>query len=166
MRNLIDKRVANALFADATLRKVKLSEDASEFADRSIELADRTLDLGLGTVADGVKTGWAAAERVLAAYADHYGGLWVGGTATLTADALAFEPNAMNRLVHENGASLTLDLPLAAIDDVVARGGFVTGIIDVIADGTSFSIRCFKSKPFAETIRSAIAAAAPGSALR
>ena len=41
-----------------------------------------------------------------------------------------------------------------------------TGIIDVMAYGTSFSIRCFKSKPFAETIRSAIAAAAPGSALR
>jgi hypothetical protein len=53
---------------------------------------------------------------------------------------------------------------LSAIDEVIDRGGFVTGIVEIIAYGTSFSIRCFKAKPFAANIRSAIAIAksAPG----
>ncbi|RYD62691.1 MAG: hypothetical protein EOP58_12765 [Sphingomonadales bacterium] len=84
-----------------------------------------------------------------------YGGLWVGGRATLTQQSLSFEPNAINQRVHADGHTLRLDIPLVAIDAVISRFGILTGIIDIVAGGATVSIRCFRSKQFAASIRRA-----------
>lgn len=98
---------------------------------------------------------WIPVLAVLDLFARRFGGLWVGGTATLTDEALIFEPNRMNRLVHEDGSALRLDLPLAAIDAVSTRSGFVSGIIDVKAQGALFSLRSFRAAAFAARIEDA-----------
>ena len=136
-------RLANALFANAAMSSV-----AGESVDGITEL------LGIGRVTPAV-------DLVLEAYAAAYGGLWVGGKATLTPERLVFEPNAMNRLAHENGGALRLDLPLAELERVTSRFGWVTGIIDVGAHGRRFSLRCFGSNTFTQAIAAAARARSP-----
>lgn len=140
---VIDTRLANALFANARM------------SGRTSDLIEHAGAIGPEGAAEGLK----ALDSVLDAFADHYGGLWVGGRATLTASTLTFEPNALNRFVHEEGAKLRMDLPLGAIDKVTTRFGWFTGIIDVAALGAVFTLRCYGSKTFAakiEVARSAV----------
>lgn len=142
---IIETRVANALFANA-----RMSAAAAKLVG----------ELAKGIGAAGAVNPIEATKSVLTAFADHYGGLWVGGRATLTDTMLTFEPNVLNRLLHENGEALRLDLPLAAIDQVATRFGWFTGIIDVTAQGAVFSLRCYGSKGFAAKIDAAVAALA------
>lgn len=145
MDQVIAKRAANALFADA-----KLSRDAVDQIEKIIE--------GLGEVASlptkGASSGLKVVEGVLARFSEKFGGLWVGGTATLRTNKLSFEPNAMNRVLHEDGHALVLDLPLVAISEVLVKSGFVTDIVQIHAQDAMFSIRCFKAKDFARQIGS------------
>ncbi len=127
---VIAKKAANALFKEA-----RISSAADAFSAAT----------GIGR----------PVTTVLAQFSAHYGGLWVGGNAVLTGKALRFAPNALNRLVHQNGAELTLDLPLSELKRVDRRFGFVSGIVDIETDSGSFSIRCFNAQGFAEKIRAA-----------
>src|SRR5687768_7655718 len=103
----------------------------------------------------GADLGIQTLRPTLDAFSARYGGLWVGGRATLTQHALTFEPSAMNRKLHAHGHALRLDIPLAAIDAVETRFGMVTRIIDIVAEGATVSIRCFRSEQFATSIRRA-----------
>ena len=58
----------------------------------------------------GVEAASAALEAVLAGFRGSYGGLWVGGTVELTAQALSFRPNAVNRAFHKGDYSFTVPL--------------------------------------------------------
>lgn len=87
------------------------------------------------------------------------GGLWVGGNAWLTADEVSFEPNALNRHYHTNPGDLAASVRLADVTDVSWRKGVMTSIIDIETVDEKLSIRCYKSKAFAEAIRSAVAVA-------
>ena len=135
---VIDSRMANALFADA-----QLSGTASKVVNK----------LAVGPA------GAEQALRTLESFREAYGGLWVGGHATLTDSALTFEPNGLNRVLHENGESLRFELPLGAIRAVATRPSWFTGIIEVSTDGGTFSLRCYRSKRFAEAIRQAAGSA-------
>lgn len=82
-----------------------------------------------------------------------YGGLWVGGTATLYEDRLEFEPNGMNRALHKG--DLSISIKLRDVDKVEQRFGILSGIIDISAGRSVLSIRTFGAKGFASQIEQA-----------
>lgn len=121
--NVIAKKMANALMKDA-------------------EIGDRT-QMILGP---GGRLGTTAVKKLM-------GGLWVGGTAYLTADALEFHPNGLNRAVHKDPDALSVVLPLRSITSVETRFGVATQIIDVKTAIGTLSIRCYGAKGFADKIK-------------
>ena len=94
-------------------------------------------------------------KRTLAAFSLAHGGLWVGGRAELTDTALHFRPNRLNRVLHEQGEALVLDVPLADITAAQRRFGFISGIVDITTDSGCFSLRCFGARGLAAQIRDA-----------
>lgn len=77
------------------------------------------------------------------------GGLWVGGTVTVNADALDWRPNIMNKALHENLQSV--HIPLAEVLSVRRVFGVLTGIVVVeLAGGVEFRFRCFNARAVAE----------------
>lgn len=120
--NVIARKLANALMKDA-------------------EIGDTTA-LALGP---GGRLGTAAVKKLM-------GGLWVGGTAYLTEDAVEFHPNGLNRAVHKDPDSLSVVLPLRGVTSVEMRQGILTQIIDINTAIGTLSVRCFGAKGFAEKI--------------
>ncbi len=127
---ILAKRVANALFPHAEI-------------GRGAQLV-----LGFGGRA-GVN--WVR---------NRMGGLWVGGTATLTAHALSFKPNRMNAALHRDADTLAVTIPLAQITQLEHRFGIATHIIDIHRADDVFSIRCYGAKRFVADIERARAASA------
>jgi hypothetical protein len=79
------------------------------------------------------------------------GGLWVGGTVTLTPDAVSFEANGLNQALHTSLRSYAF--PLAEVTRVADRLGILTRIVDVErADGSVLTFRCFGAPAFARLI--------------
>jgi hypothetical protein len=89
--------------------------------------------------------------RILHRFKSHYGGLWVGGAAHLTATHLVFGPNAMNDAVHKDDTSFAI--PLRDISAVAVEPGFLTNIIAMQTPERVYRIRCFGAQAFAERIR-------------
>lgn len=82
------------------------------------------------------------------------GGLWVGGSVTLTQEALMFAPNGLNAAAHAGDTSDTVRLD--RVGEVSHRFGWLTRIIDVrTVDGDTFTFRCFGARAFADQIRHA-----------
>lgn len=127
--NVIDKRLANALYRDA-----------------SINSASGKL------LGPSGKLGVKAVEKMM-------GGLWVGGTAYLTTDAVEFHANALNRLVHTPGSIEPVVFPLAGIEDTAYRKATVTHIIDLVSGGRTLSIRGYNMRAFHAAISDAVDAA-------
>lgn len=122
--NVIARKLANALMKDA-------------------EIGDRT-QMVLGP---GGRLGTNAVKKLM-------GGLWVGGTAYLTSDAVGFHPNGLNRAMHKDPDSLSVVLPLRSITGVETRFGIATQIIDIKTAIGTLSIRCYGAKGFADKIES------------
>ncbi|MEL7111198.1 MAG: hypothetical protein AAFV59_13170 [Pseudomonadota bacterium] len=123
--NVIARKLANALMKDA-------------------EIGDRTQTL----MGPGGRLGTNAIKKLM-------GGLWVGGTAYLTTDAVEFHPNGFNRAVHKDPDSLSVVLPLRGITSVETRFGVATQIIDIKTAIGTLSIRCFGAPGFAKKIEAA-----------
>lgn len=94
--------------------------------------------------------GGGAVEDVVEGFRSLMGGLWVGGKATLYTDRLSFQPNALNRALHDGDYSL--EISLSDIEDVCVRWGVLTKIIDVETDAGRLSLRCFGAPAFAKQI--------------
>jgi hypothetical protein len=124
-KNIIASKLANALMKDA-------------------EINDRTQTL-LGA---GGRFGTSAAKKLM-------GGLWVGGTAYLTEDAVEFHPNILNRALHKDPDDMTVVLPLRGITSVEVRFGLGTKIIDVNTAIGTLSVRCYGAEGFARKIERA-----------
>ena len=124
--NVIARKLANALMKDA-------------------EIGDRTQAL-LGA---GGRLGSNAMKKLM-------GGLWVGGTAYLTQDAVEFHPNILNRALHKDPDSLSVVLPLRSIKSVETRFGIGTQIIDVKTPIGTLSIRCYGAQGFADKIQASL----------
>jgi hypothetical protein len=89
---------------------------------------------------------------VLERFRAKYQGLWVGGTLYLLPDCLDFQPNAVNRFVHN--ADVSRRVALADIASVSDQFGVVTRIVTVtLRDGTDFKFRCFGAPKFVQKIR-------------
>jgi hypothetical protein len=126
--NVIAKKLVNALMKDA------------EVGDR----AQRVLGAG-------GRFGTNAAKKLM-------GGLWVGGTAYLTQDAVEFHPNGINRALHKDPDSMSVVLPLRSITAVETRFGIGTKIIDIKTAIGTLSVRCYGAEGFARKIEAARAA--------
>ena len=115
---------------------------------------DAQLSPGFARGLESVVPGGASVQDVLSAFRKAYGGLWVGGCATLTPSSLTFHPNAVNRAVQTG--TLDIVVPAAAITGVQVLRGVLTKIIAVeTAVGSVVKIRCLGARQFAEQIRSA-----------
>lgn len=128
-RQIIGTRFANALVQDA------------EFSVPDIP--------GLDSITPGIET----VPYVISVFKNAYGGLWVGGRATLTTTELSFQPNATNRAFHTG--TLDITVPLPAIAGVEVARGFVTKIIAIRTPRFVVKIRCYGAAAFADQIRSA-----------
>lgn len=124
MSNIIAKKTANALIKDA-----EVSFNASYIITPGVEIPIDSL--------------FPAMKKAM-------GGLWVGGTATLYEDALAFKPNKLNMELHKGDVSV--QIPLADVTGVRVKGGILTKIIDIETATGKLSIRCFGAKDFAAKI--------------
>ncbi|HEY1246098.1 MAG TPA: hypothetical protein VGF29_14825 [Hyphomicrobiaceae bacterium] len=102
-----------------------------------------------------------SSSRVLDGMKGLMGGLWVGGTVSLTRDAVVFEPNWVNRLAHVRVASRAL--PLSHVVQVKDRSGWFTRIVDVRTDDNqTLTFRCYGAPAFARKIRGAVDGCRPG----
>lgn len=124
-----------------------LVEDA-RFSPSAV--ADIAID-ALGGAAPG-------SALVLESFRRHYGGLWVGGRLTLSAQALTFRPNAMNRAVHSG--ELDLSVPLEEIAATHLEKASITDIICVTVASYVAKFRCFGATDAVGLIRGAAASAA------
>lgn len=79
------------------------------------------------------------------------GGLWVGGTATLTDTHVLFSANALNDAAHKQSHGWAI--PLSAIKTIEVEFGWLTKIIAITAGGETYRLRCFGAKEFAEKIK-------------
>lgn len=104
-------------------------------------------------VADAFVPGVDVITPVLDGFRAGYGGLWVGGKATLTNLALRFSPNALNRAVQTG--TLDVTVPLADVVAVRLIRGFVTNIVAVETAGFVFKVRCYGAKAFSDAIEAA-----------
>lgn len=101
---------------------------------------------------------------VLKYFSKYYGGLWVGGTVTLTPHDVRFAANGMNRALHKNLSDITI--PLDRVVEASDRFGVVTRIVDVRSDGGSvLTFRCFGANALARQIADAARAAKAGQSL-
>ncbi len=123
--NVIAKKLVNALMKDA-------------------EVGERTQTL----LGPGGRLGTNAVKKLM-------GGLWVGGTAYLTEDAVEFHPNILNRALHADPDSMSVVLPLRSITSVETRYGIGTKIIDVKTAIGTLSVRCYGAVGFAKKIEDA-----------
>jgi hypothetical protein len=92
-----------------------------------------------------------ATVRNMEAIGSLMGGLWVGGTVTVSADSLDWVPNIMNKAVHANLEPV--HIPLRDVRSVRRVFGIVTGIVVVeLVDGAEFRFRCFNARGVAENM--------------
>ncbi len=93
----------------------------------------------------------------LIAFRNHFGGLWVGGTMTVTDTAFHFQANAANRAVQSG--QLDLDIALRDVTGVSLQPGMVTKIVQLDVGGVVVKSRCFGAAEVVDVLRSAIARA-------
>jgi len=79
-----------------------------------------------------------------------HGGLWVGGQATLTTEAVSFRPNAVNRGIQVG--SLDLEIPLPDIVRLEVLPALVSSVIAIHTPELTVKIRCFRAASFAGQI--------------
>jgi hypothetical protein len=92
-----------------------------------------------------------AAGRSVEAIGAAIGGLWVGGIVTVSADALEWIPNIMNKAVHDD--LRPVHIPLREVRSVRREFGILTGIVVVeLEDGGEFRFRCFNARSVAENM--------------
>ncbi len=123
--NILDRRVANALFQKADLSllgKVMLGFDG--------------------------KIGLAISRKMI-------GGMWVGGNAYLTPETIEFHPGGMNKLFHTDAEELRMVIALTELVSIRLRPGVGTKIIDLNTQAVTLSLRCLNSIRFAEAIETA-----------
>jgi hypothetical protein len=85
------------------------------------------------------------------------GGLWVGGTLTVSEDAIVFGANALNRWLQ--AGPLRLKIPMRDVSAVNLRRGVLTKIIEVTYGEPALrtSFRCFGAAEVADFVRHAAA---------
>jgi hypothetical protein len=69
----------------------------------------------------------------------------------LTTHRIVFVPNAMNRAVHRNLETVVVDLK--DVTEVSERFGLVTRIVEIKTRASTFAIRAYDVRAFADQVR-------------
>lgn len=109
-----------------------------------------TVEAGLAVV----EAPMSSTEQVLDGFRAKYGGLWVGGTLTVTDQQVEFHANALNRVVQ--AGTLDLGLPLRSIAQVEVQPGFVTKVVALTVGNRQVKSRMYGAEQVAEAIRQAV----------
>jgi len=86
-------------------------------------------------------------RSVVNSFARNLGGLWVGGTVTISEDGVAFAPNPVNEALHIDLEPVRI--PAGEIRSVRREFGWVTGIVVVEHARGELRFRCFGAKRLA-----------------
>jgi hypothetical protein len=89
----------------------------------------------------------SAALSAIARFKRKYGGLWVGGTVSISQSGVSFSPNRLNRAVHDDLAPI--DVLAKDIRAVRHEFSWVTGIVVVEHAQGEFRFRCYGAKKLA-----------------
>jgi hypothetical protein len=83
-----------------------------------------------------------------------HGGVWVGGTVSVSSSGVSFVPNRLNRLAHNNPEQITV--PAADIREVRREFGWVTGIVVVRHSRGELRFRCYGAKHLASIMAASV----------
>ena len=81
-----------------------------------------------------------------------HGGLWVGGTVSVSQSGVSFTPNGLNRAFHESLESMSV--PSENIRAIRHEFGWFTGIVVVAHMHGEFRFRCYGAKRLAAVMAS------------
>jgi hypothetical protein len=79
-----------------------------------------------------------------------HGGLWVGGTVSVSQDGVSFSPNRLNQALH--ACLEPIQVPAKDIQAVRYEFGWFTGIVVVEHLQGEFRFRCYGAKRLAATM--------------
>jgi hypothetical protein len=88
--------------------------------------------------------------RTIHRFKREHGGLWVGGTVSISQSGVLFSPNWVNRKVHDDPSPV--HVPAADIRRVRREFGWVTGIVVVEHAHGEFRFRCYGARRLAATM--------------
>ena len=88
--------------------------------------------------------------RTIQRFKREHGGLWVGGTVTISQSGILFSPNWVTRKVHDDLSPI--HVPARDIRRVRREFGWVTGIVVVEHAHGEFRFRCYGAKRLAATM--------------
>ena len=100
------------------------------------------------------------ARSAIQRFSSKHGGLWVGGTVSVSETGVSFAPNALNRAVHVGLESI--HVPAKDIRAVRHEFGWVTGIVVVEHIHGELRFRCYGAKRFAATVAATVGHVASG----
>lgn len=89
----------------------------------------------------------ALALRTINRFKRKHGGLWVGGTVSVSQAGVSFTPNGLNRIFHDG--LHPINVPAKDIRVVRREFGWVTGIVVVQHLHGEFRFRCYGAKRLA-----------------
>jgi hypothetical protein len=92
----------------------------------------------------------ADALSVINRFNRKWGGLWVGGTVSVSPSGVSFSPNAINRVLHE--PLEPIHILATDIRSVTREFGWFTGIVVVAHKQGEFRFRCYGAKKMAATM--------------
>jgi hypothetical protein len=92
----------------------------------------------------------AVSLRAIDRFKRKHGGLWVGGTVSISRSGVSFSPNALNRAVHE--ALEPIKVAAGDIRAVRHEFGWVTGIVVIEHAHGELRFRCYGAKKLAATM--------------
>ncbi len=92
----------------------------------------------------------SSALSAIARFKRKHGGLWVGGTVSVSESGVAFSPNGLNRTLHDDLEPI--DVLAKDIRAVRHEFGWFTGIVVVEHTNGEFRFRCFGAKQLAVTM--------------
>ena len=90
------------------------------------------------------------ALSAIARFKRKQGGLWVGGTVSVSQSGVSFSPNGLNRTLHADLEPI--NVPAEDIRSVRHEFGWFTGIVVVEHTHGEFRFRCFGAKQLAVTM--------------
>ena len=95
----------------------------------------------------------SAALGAVVRFKRKHGGLWVGGIVNVTDSGVSFEPNSVNRALHEELP--TISVSAEDIRAVRHEFGWFTGIVVVSHARGELRFRCYGAKKLAATLAAA-----------
>ena len=103
-------------------------------------------------VPDAMPSGVVPADALsaIARFKRKHGGLWVGGTVSVSQAGVFFTPNGLNRFVHDGLEPV--NVPSQNIRAVRREFGWFTGIVVVEHTQGQFRFRCYGAKRLAASM--------------